>query len=86
MWALRSWNRVWKKQGVPYHSYQILREKFDAQIENFNQQQRSIFENAGTVPEGFEADSKIAEIRQMVDSLFEPEATQTTLQDAYDFI
>lgn len=28
MWAARSWNRVWKKQGLPEKGYKILASKF----------------------------------------------------------
>ncbi len=36
MWALRAWNRVWKKQGLPQTGYEILEAKFKKQIDNFD--------------------------------------------------
>ena len=35
MWAARSWNRIWKKQGLPQTGYEILETKFNEQITSF---------------------------------------------------
>ena len=35
LWAARSWNRVWKKQGLPAQGYRILQTKFEDKISSF---------------------------------------------------
>lgn len=59
MWAARSWNRIWKKQGVPQRGYEILESKFEAQISSFTTISRAIFANGAGAPDGFEAEGKI---------------------------
>ena len=56
LWAARSWNRIWKKQGIPENGYKILKEKFETQIDEFDSAQKRIFSNGAGEPAGFDAD------------------------------
>lgn len=59
IWAVRAWNRIWKKQGLPDHGYKVLMIKFVQQTLNFERIAKKIFDSTGGVPKGFEPDKQI---------------------------
>jgi hypothetical protein len=79
MWAARSWNRIWKKQGLPERAYEIIEAKFDAQIDEFHSIQHNIFSHGAGEPDGFEAHNKVKEIREAVAAMFAPGADTSTI-------
>ena len=86
MWAARSWNRIWKKQGIPQRGYEILEAKFGQQITSFNDIARNIFANGAGAPDGFNTGEKIGEIRSAVANMFRPGADAASIDTAYDVV
>lgn len=86
MWAARSWNRIWKKQGLPAAGYSILEQKFEEQISIFDQAQKRIFKDGAGAPEGFDADAKVQRVRDAVQAIFSAGASEQTLKDAYTLV
>jgi len=86
MWAARSWNRVWKKQGLPQRGYEILEAKFGQQIDEFKSVAKKIFDNGAGAPDGFSANEKFSEIKSAVEAMFQPGADSATMQTAYDVV
>lgn len=86
MWAARSWNRVWKKQGLPQRGYEILEAKFGEQINNFHNIAKNIFANGAGAPDGFNTGEKVGEIRTAVAGMFRPGADSASIDSAYDIV
>jgi hypothetical protein len=47
MWALRSWYWVWKMQGFPDNGYDILKDKMNANLAQFEKIQEEMWEAYG---------------------------------------
>lgn len=47
MWALRSWYWVWKMQGFPDNGYEILKDKMNANLQQFEKIQEEMWEAYG---------------------------------------
>lgn len=86
LWAARSWNRVWKKQGLPAKGYAILEEKLDQRIRDFEEISAKIFRHGAGEPDDFKSDEKIAEIRTAVANMFKSGADQATLETALEVV
>lgn len=84
MWAARSWNRIWKKQGLPERAYEILEIKFKEQIDSFDSIASNIFRHGSGAPDGFDQKAKIRALRKEINGIFEPGANAETLKGAYD--
>jgi hypothetical protein len=85
MWAARSWNRVWKKQGIPERAYEILENKFETQLDAFDAIQEEIFSNGAGAPDGFNAKGKIKDLKDTFEALFNgPEEADKALDTAYE--
>lgn len=86
LWAARSWNRVWKKQGLPAKGYAILEEKLDQRIRDFEDVAHRIFTHGAGEPDDFKSDEKIAEIRTAVSNIFKAGADTATLETALEVV
>jgi hypothetical protein len=85
IWSVRAWNRIWKKQGLPEHAYNLLMIKFVQQVVKFDKVAKRIFETTSGVPKGFDYDGQMQVLKDAIDEIFSYDSeAERALEIAFD--
>lgn len=92
MWSLRSWYWVWKMQGFPENGYKMLKDKMNANLNTFDNIQKGMWDAYGepsyefTKAQRGSHSRRVQNMRASVNAMFEDDATNKTISDAFEEI